>query len=114
MIIEAVTSLFLLLGSAFALVGALGLVRFPDYYTRLHAPTKAVTLGVGGVLVASMIDALARDEGGLVEPLITVFLFITAPVSAHVLAKAGLHLNLPSRATVPPALVEPIDKDAAT
>lgn len=47
-------SLLLLAGSFFMLAGAIGLVRFPDFYMRLHAPTKASTLGVGSILLASM------------------------------------------------------------
>lgn len=53
--LEILLSVLLLIGSGlFALVGALGLLRFPDFYMRLHAPTKATTLGVGGLLLASM------------------------------------------------------------
>ncbi len=47
--LEVVISLFLLGGSLFALIGAIGLYRLPDFYTRLHGPTKATTLGVGGI-----------------------------------------------------------------
>ena len=51
--IEALVALFLLLGSVFALVGAIGLYRLPDFFMRLHGPTKATTLGVGGMVIAS-------------------------------------------------------------
>ncbi|MCY1406587.1 Na(+)/H(+) antiporter subunit G [compost metagenome] len=88
--IEAVVSLLLLGGSLFALLGAIGLYRLPDFYTRLHAPTKASTLGVGGVILASLVYFTARGELSLHEILITAFLFITAPVSAHLLAKAAM------------------------
>lgn len=95
MLLEVIVSLFLLLGSGFALVGSIGLVKFPDFYTRLHAPTKATTLGVGGVLVASVIFFSSRGEGlSLHELLVSVFLFLTAPVSAHLLARAGRRLQL--------------------
>ena len=53
-LLEALIALLLVVGGSFALVGAIGLVRFRDFFMRLHAPTKASTLGVGGVLVASM------------------------------------------------------------
>lgn len=83
----------LLLISAFTLfVGALGLVRFPDFFMRLHAPTKASTLGVGGILLASMIVSAAQGRMGLAELLITLFVFVTAPVSANLMAQAALHL----------------------
>lgn len=99
--LEIAVTFFLLVGSAFVLVGAIGLVRFPDFFTRLHAPTKAATLGVGSMLIASMLDALGRGEAGFPELLITLFLFVTAPVSAHVLAKAGIASGLPSVAPPP-------------
>ncbi len=102
MLAEIIISLFVLVGAFFTLVGSIGLFRLQDAFSRLHGPTKATTLGVGGVLWASLIYFGVREEGiGLHELLITIFLFITAPVSAHLLAKAALHLRLPSRAPVP-------------
>ncbi|MBU1331719.1 MAG: Na+/H+ antiporter subunit G [Gammaproteobacteria bacterium] len=93
--IEALVALFLLLGSLFALVGAIGLYRLPDFFMRLHGPTKATTLGVGGMVIASLIYFGAGDGTlSLHELLITLFLFITAPVSAHMLAKAALQQKL--------------------
>jgi multicomponent K+:H+ antiporter subunit G len=91
----------LVLGAVFALVGVVGLLRFPDFFMRLHAPTKASTLGVGGVLLASMALNWVRGEPGLHELLITLFVFITAPVSANLMAMAALHLRVPSTAAVP-------------
>ena len=94
--IEALVALFLLLGSLFALVGAIGLYRLPDFFMRLHGPTKSTTLGVGGMVIASLIYFGSRGEGiSLHELLITLFLFITAPVSAHMLAKAAVLQQLP-------------------
>ena len=94
--IEGLVALFLLLGSLFALVGAIGLYRLPDFFMRLHGPTKATTMGVGGMVIASLIFFGTRGEGiSLHELLITLFLFITAPVSAHMLAKAALQQKLP-------------------
>ena len=91
----------LVLGGAFALVGALGLLRFGDFFMRLHAPTKATTLGVGGVLLASMVLGWAQGQPALRELLITLFLFITAPVSAQLMALAALHLQVASKAGLP-------------
>ncbi|MCQ4319575.1 Na+/H+ antiporter subunit G [Stutzerimonas stutzeri] len=94
--IELLVSVFLMVGSAFALVGAIGLYRLPDFFTRLHGPTKATTLGVGGIVIASMIFFSNQGNGLSVhEVLITLFLFLTAPVSAHVLAKAAMQQRLP-------------------
>lgn len=94
--------LLILAGALFTFVGSLGLVRLPDFYTRLHAPTKATTLGVGSLLLASALYFSTRGGGiSLHEVLVTLFLFITAPVSAHLMAKAALHLGLRSVAPVP-------------
>lgn len=99
--IQIVAAVLLVVGGVFALVGAVGLLRFPDFYMRLHAPTKATTLGVGGVLLASMVLSWTRGEVGLHELLITLFLFVTAPVSANLLSQAALHGRVPSKAPVP-------------
>ena len=99
---EWTVAALLVTGGVFALVGAIGLVRFPDFYMRLHAPTKATTLGVGGVLLASLAVSWWRGEFGMTELLITLFLFVTAPVSANLMAKAAMHLQVPSKAGPPP------------
>jgi multicomponent K+:H+ antiporter subunit G len=96
--IELLAAFLLVVGGVFALVGAIGLVRFPDFFMRLHAPTKATTLGVGGVLLASLVLGWARGEPAVQELLITLFLFVTAPVSANLMAMAALHLQVASRA----------------
>lgn len=89
--IEAVVCVLLLLGSAFTLIGAIGLARLPDFYMRLHGPTKSTTLGVGGVVLASVVYFSAHsDFASLHEVLIPAFLFLTAPISAHMLTKAGI------------------------
>ncbi|PID44121.1 MAG: Na+/H+ antiporter subunit G [Proteobacteria bacterium] len=93
--IELLASVFLLTGAAFVFTGSLGLVKLPDFYTRLHAPTKATTLGMSCLLIASMI--LATWQQGylsLHELLITLFLLITAPVTANMLAKTAMHHKL--------------------
>jgi multicomponent K+:H+ antiporter subunit G len=99
---QAVVAAMLVVGGVFSLVGVIGMLRFRDVYMRLHAPTKATTLGVGGVLLASLAFNWGRGSYGLHELLITLFLFITAPVSANLLAKAALHLRSRSQAPVPP------------
>jgi multicomponent K+:H+ antiporter subunit G len=100
--VEALLSFLVLAGASFTFIGSLGLARFRDFYTRLHGPTKATTLGVGCLLVASSIYfSVTGDSLSLHEILVTLFLFITAPVSAHLLAKAGLHRRLPSVAPPP-------------
>ena len=89
--LDILLSLLILAGAAFTFIGSLGLARLPDFDTRLHGPTKATTLGVGGTLIASMLF-FAHHTGSLSlhELLITLFLFITAPVSAQLLIKSSL------------------------
>ena len=90
------------IGAFFTVVGSLGLARLPDFYARLHGPTKATTLGVGSLLLASMLFFVVMGDGLRVHKiLVAVFLFLTAPVSGHLLAKAGLRLRVPTE-TVPP------------
>jgi len=91
-ILEIVIAFFLVVGAAFAFIGSLGLFKFDDFYMRLHGPTKATTLGLGGMLTASAIYfTFSTPVISLHEVLISMFLFITAPVSAHILAKTALH-----------------------
>ena len=105
-LIEWTAAAVILIASFFLLVGAIGVFRLPDFYMRLHALTKASTLGVGGVLIASMMVAAGQGRPGFAELLITLFVFVTAPVSANLMAQAALHLRLPSKAE-PPADVLP-------
>lgn len=101
--LDILVSALLLIGSSFMVVGAIGLVRLPDFFMRLHGPTKATTLGVGGVLLAAIVHGLGEGVT-LRELLITVFLFLTAPVSAFLLGQAGLRQRLTSRAPLPEGL----------
>ena len=109
---ELLVSALLVLGASFVLLGAIGLVRFPDTLTRLHAPTKACTLGVGALLIASAVYFSTTQEGvSLHEVAILVFLFITAPVSAQLLAKAALHRRLPCVANTQGMPAEEADEE---
>ena len=99
-IFELIVSLLLIAAAFFTLVGAIGLVRLQDFYMRLHSPTKASTLGVGGVLLASIAYSFS-DLKFPHELLITLFVFVTAPVSAHLLCQAAIRLKLRSQARLP-------------
>ncbi|MEQ5834774.1 Na+/H+ antiporter subunit G [Marinobacter sp. NFXS9] len=93
--LEILIVVLLITGGLFALAGAIGLLSLPDFYTRLHAPTKATTLGVGGIVFSSMIFFSFGDKSLEVEEiLIMMFLFLTAPISANMLAKAAMHLKV--------------------
>lgn len=89
---EAIVSLLIVIGGTFALIGSWGLVRLPSLMERLHAPTKATTLGLGAVLVASIVYfQLLQGTWTTHELLVSVFLFVTAPISANMIAKVHLH-----------------------
>jgi multicomponent K+:H+ antiporter subunit G len=89
---ESAVAVLIVLGALFVLLGSIGLARLPDFLDRLHGPTKATTLGVGSLLMASAIFFSSRETGISVHELaIAFFLFLTAPVTAHLLAKAALH-----------------------
>lgn len=91
-LVDIAISLMIVVGAAFALIGSWGMVRLPTLMERLHGPTKATTLGLGGILVGSMLF-FQLDQGmwALHELLISLFLFITAPISANMIAKVHLH-----------------------
>jgi multicomponent K+:H+ antiporter subunit G len=88
---EIFVALCLLIGAIFTLVGAIGLLKFNDSMTRLHAPTKVGTVGVGALLLASMIHSFTIGPGSMHELLIMAFLFVTAPISANFMAKVNIH-----------------------
>lgn len=91
-IAEIGISVLLVTAGIFGLVGSFGLIKLPDTMTRLHAPTKASTLGVGGVLLASMLYFwIMQGQLSWHEFLITMFLLLTAPITANFIAKAHLH-----------------------
>lgn len=102
--IEWTAAALVLIAAFFLVVGSVGMVRLPDFYMRLHAPTKASTMGLGGVLLASLLLSLAQGRPGIAELLITLFVFVTAPVSANLMAQAALHLKTRSQADLPPAV----------
>jgi multicomponent Na+:H+ antiporter subunit G len=85
--IEWIAAVLLVLGGFFCFVAGVGIVRLNDIYLRMHAATKAGTLGLALVCVAKMVQAESVTH--LVEPLL-VFLFMiaTAPVGAHLIGRA--------------------------
>ncbi|MDA5558452.1 Na+/H+ antiporter subunit G [Shimia sp. MMG029] len=95
MFVEVLIAFFLVVAGVFGLVGSFGLIKLRDSMQRLHAPTKATTLGVGGVLIASMLYfLLVKGQLSFHELLITLFLFITAPVAAHFVSKAYIQASM--------------------
>jgi multicomponent K+:H+ antiporter subunit G len=94
-IAEILISALLVIGGIFAVIGSFGLLKLRDTMQRLHAPTKATTIGVGSALIASMAYFLIF-EGKISwhELMITLFLFLTAPITATFIAKAQMHSAL--------------------
>lgn len=87
--------LLLVLGSIIVLIGALGLMRLPHFYQRIHGPAISVTLGAGCLLIASMIYFTALQSRLVIhELLITVFVFMTAPVVTMLIMRAAVYRDL--------------------
>ena len=104
---EVAVAVLLVVGAAFALVGSWALVKLGDFYKRVHGPSKATTLGVGCVLIASALAFAVVGQGSLHELLITLSLLVTAPVSAHLLVKAALRHHPSMRPPLPPTPAAP-------
>lgn len=95
-LLEWIVAGLVVAGGAFSLIGSLGLVRMPDFFTRLHGPSKATTIGMGSILLASALYMSARGPGlSLHEFMISLFIVITTPVASHLLAKAARQRRLP-------------------
>lgn len=88
--LEILVSGLLLLGLFFLLTGTIGLLRLRDVYSRMHATSKSTTFGVSGVLLAALIYfRFLGLSPGLKESLILGFLLLTAPLGAHMIARAA-------------------------
>lgn len=114
---ELLASALIVLGGSFALIGSWGLVRLPSLMERLHGPTKASTLGLGGMLVGSVVFfQLVKGEWTTHELLVSVFLFVTAPIAANMIAKVHVHQLKLGRTPGPAGLPLPPrdDSDWAT
>jgi CPA2 family monovalent cation:H+ antiporter-2 len=91
---ELLSSALLMIGAAFALLAGAGVVRMPDLFTRMQAATKASTLGIGSIVLAV---AIHFGELGITTRALTVifFVFLTAPVAAHMIARAAYFVGVP-------------------
>ncbi|MEO1192654.1 MAG: monovalent cation/H(+) antiporter subunit G [Pseudomonadota bacterium] len=92
--IDIITAVLVLFGGLFSLVAALGVLRLPDVWIRMHASTKAGTLGCGLILVAV---AVHFGDTGVVARAVAaiVFLLLTAPVAAHMIGRAAYRSGVP-------------------
>ncbi|WP_068317206.1 monovalent cation/H(+) antiporter subunit G [Polycladidibacter hongkongensis] len=90
--LDLLVATLLLIGAVFSFTAALGLLRLPDVYSRMHAASKAGTLGSGVLLLA--LGLYAQDWGVLTRALAGVsFFLLTAPISAHLIARAALKVG---------------------
>lgn len=91
---EVATAALLLAGAAFVLLAGLGLWRFDDLYSRIHAATKAITLGVLLVIAGAALRVVSGDD--LLKLLLAaIFQLMTAPVSGHMLGRAAYSIGIP-------------------
>lgn len=115
MLFECIVAALLVIGGLTSFIGAIGLLRFNDFYMRIHGAAMCSTVGIGSAIVASIIFFWVRTgSAGAPELLITLFTLITTPVSAHLLTMSALHLKLPRQANTlggPFELNERIDQD---
>jgi multicomponent Na+:H+ antiporter subunit G len=91
---EHFVAIFLLAGAAFIFIAALGLVRFPDLFTRMHAASKAGSLGLGCLLIGA---AIAHPTPIVIARCVMVllFVFLTTPIAAHMIGRAAYLLKVP-------------------
>lgn len=89
---EVVASAFFLTGSALVLIAAIGMVRFPDLLSRLHAATKPQVLGIILMMNGLALSLASWQVGWKVMPVI-IFQLATAPVAAHMVGRAGYRTN---------------------
>lgn len=92
---EVIAAVLILIGAFFSLLSAVGLLRLPDVYTRSHAASKSTTLGVLCTLVGTLLYFLITDGYFSIRLLLGIFfVFLTAPVSAHLICRSAYRSNV--------------------
>lgn len=87
-----IVSLLVVGGAAITLIGSIGLLRLSDFYSRVHAPSLGATLGVGSILIGSVLCfSVLTDRLLIHEVLVALFVTITTPVTMMLLARAALY-----------------------
>jgi len=86
---------FLIAGGLIILIGTLGLLRLPGFYQRIHGPAVTITFGAGSILIASMLFFSGLQSRPVIhELLITVFVFLTAPITSMLIMRAAVYRDL--------------------
>ncbi|MEO0495912.1 MAG: monovalent cation/H(+) antiporter subunit G [Pseudomonadota bacterium] len=92
-VLQIVAGVLVFVGAVFSLLAAIGILRFPDVYSRMHAASKAGTVGSGAILLALAI--LAPDIGVATRALAGIaFFLLTAPIAAHLLARVAYTVGI--------------------
>ncbi len=95
LLIELILSLLVLVGGLFCLIAAIGLIRLPDVYTRMHAASKAVMLGLLMPLTVALV--VFADIESIIKAVLTIFFVVTTtPVAAHLIARAAYKEGAPA------------------
>ncbi|UOE95611.1 monovalent cation/H(+) antiporter subunit G [Alkalihalobacillus sp. LMS39] len=93
---EIVISVFAIIGGLLSLLGAVGMIRFPDVYGRLHAATKSATLGVISIMASTFIYFLVIEGQFIAKILLTIFfVFLTAPVAGLMMSRSAYRTGVP-------------------
>jgi multicomponent Na+:H+ antiporter subunit G len=96
-VVNTLSGLFILIGCIFVVGGAIGLIRMPDFYTRIHAASVTDTGGILFIVIGLVLQAIFIFEDPMVAGkliLVVIFLFFTAPTASHAVAKAALMANI--------------------
>ncbi len=94
--IEVATSLLILIGVVFSFLGSFGLVRFPDFYSRVHAASKSSTAGIIGILVGTFVFFAVKDQIISMKVLLGIaFVFLTSPVGSQMIVRAAHRTGVP-------------------
>lgn len=97
---EIIAAAFFLFGVVVSVISSIGLIRLPDVYTRSHAASKSTTLGVLCILVGTLLYFLIADGIFSIRLILGIFfVFLTAPVSSHMLVRAAYHNDVPMAET---------------
>ena len=91
---EIIVASLLIIGSLFMLIAAIGIVRFPDLFTRMHAATKGTSFGVVLMLIA--VAVYFGNVKVILEVILVIsFIYLTAPIACHMIARAAYFLDIP-------------------
>lgn len=93
---EVIAGIFIFLGTLISLFSSIGLIRLPDVYTRSHAASKSSTVGVLSILIGTLLYFVISEGYFSIRLILGIFfVFLTAPVAAHVICRSAYRANVP-------------------